>query len=277
MPLEEILALLDFGNFVVTLTIVGLTWACAQGLGLVTIRLANALPARRLAVEQLSALLRFGLYVGGIALALRAMFSFSDDVLKLMGGTIVVTTGLVLKDQASSILAGVLILIEKPFQVGDRVNFGGHYGEVTSIGLRAVRLVTLDDNEVTVPNSKFLSEAVASGNSGALHMLVQQDFYIGLDQDVSRAKAIVAECLTTSRYFLPDEPSAVLICQVRLGDTVAARLRAKAYVVELRYEKLFESDVAERVMKAFHDEQIAPPAVLSRNSGSMALRRSHAA
>lgn len=264
MNIEELLGTIDFSGLLGAVTILALTWLLSRGARDVTERLARALPSQRLTVEQISALLRFAVVVTGIGLALRSMFALSEDVLKVLGGTIVVTVGLALKDQASSVLAGVLVLVEKPFQVGDRVSFAGYYGEIRSIGLRAVRLVTLDDNEVTIPNHKLLTDPVASGNSGELDMLVQQDFHIGADQDIARAKQIVQDCLTSSRYFYPAKPWAVLVTQVTQGDLVAARVRAKAYVVELRYEKAFESDVALRVMSAFRAEGILPPAVLHR-------------
>lgn len=270
MNIDELLATIDLGGLLSAVMVLGTTWLISRGLRDLTARLGAALPSRRLTVEQASALLRFAVVVTGIGVALRSMFALSDDVLKVLGGTVVVTVGLALKDQASSVLAGILILVEKPFQVGDRVSFAGHYGEIRSIGLRAVRLITLDDNEVTIPNHRLLTDAVASGNSGELDMLVQQDFHIGADQDLQRAKKIVQDCLTSSRYFYPDKPWAVLVSQVTLDSAVAARVRAKAYVVELRYEKAFESDVALRVMTAFRAEGILPPAVLHR--GTEAIR-----
>ena len=220
--------------------------------------------SNRLLVQQVSAFARFFVYVVGAVVAVQTMFSVSQEVLTVLGGTIIVTVGLVLKDQASSVMAAIVILVEKPFQVGDRVSFGSYYGTITNIGLRSVRLVTLDDNEITIPNSKFLTDAVASGNSGALTMLVQQDFYVGMGQDLPRAKAIVEECLTSSPYFYAMKPWTVLVNQVCLDMMVAVRLRAKAYVIELQYEKAFESDVSQRILEAFAREGILPPAVLHR-------------
>ncbi len=261
IPANEILEFINLGGIVASITIIFFTWALGRLLQGLTHRMARTFSSYRLLVEQISAFLRFGLYVIGTLLALRSMFALSKEMLTVMGGTIVVTVGLVLKDQASSILAGIMILIEKPFQVGDRVTFGGHYGEIKSIGLRSVRLVTLDDNEITIPNSKFLSDPVSSGNSGALTMLVQQDFYIGVDQDFNLAKSIVHNALTSSKYFLADRPAVVLVNQVQLEMVSAIRLRAKAYIIELRYESAFASDVSQKILTAFQREKILPPAL----------------
>ena len=88
------------------------------------------------------------------------------EVALAIGGTAAVSLGFALKDLLSSIVAGLIILVDRPFQVGDRVTFDGWYGEITHIGLRSVRLLTLDDTQVTIPNNKFLTDLVASGNAG---------------------------------------------------------------------------------------------------------------
>lgn len=258
--------MIQFGGIVGAITVLAFTWIFGRLIREGTDRLADVFAAQRLLFNQISAFLRFGVYVVGTFLALRSMFAVSTEVLTLIGGTVAVSLGLALKDQAASLVAGIMILVEKPFQVGDRVSFGGFYGEIRNIGLRSVTLITLDDNEVTIPNSKFLTDPVACGNSGALTMLIQQDFYVGVDQDVPRAKSIVEEALTSSCYFYPDLPWTVLVNQVQLENMIAVRLRAKAYVLELRYEKAFESDVAQRVLEAFQAERILPPAVLHRPS-----------
>jgi small-conductance mechanosensitive channel len=168
------------------------------------------------------------------------------------------------KDLAASLIAGIIILFDRPFQVGDRVTFAGYYGEVAAIGLRSVRLVTLDDNLVTIPNNKFLTDVAACANSGALDMLVQMDFYIGLDQDIAVAKQIVADAITASRYSYLEKPYTVLVNEVPLENHLAVRLRAKVYVLDVRYEKALETDVTERVLEAFRDADVRPPAILHR-------------
>ncbi len=45
--------------------------------------------------------------------------------------------------------------------------------------------MTLDDTQVTIPNNKFLTDSVASGNAGSVEMMVQMDFFVGVDQDLA--------------------------------------------------------------------------------------------
>jgi hypothetical protein len=49
-------------------------------------------------------------------------------------------------------------MFDRPFQVGDRVSYGGEYGDIIKIGLRSVRMNTLDDNIITIPNNKVFTD-----------------------------------------------------------------------------------------------------------------------
>jgi len=150
----------------------------------------------------------------------------------------------------------------RPIARGAMVANHGSWLDV--LALRAVRLVTLDDNVVTIPNSKFLTDVVASGNAGELDMLVQMDFFVGLDEDVGVAKRVGGEALASSRYTYLKKPWTIVVSEVQQNDFVAVRLRAKVYVLDVHYEKTLESDVTERVLAAFRHHAIAGPAVLHR-------------
>ena len=154
--------------------------------------------------------------------------------------------------------------MDRPFQVGDRVSFGGQYGDITVIGIRSVRMVTLDDNVVTIPNNKFLTDITSCGNYGALDMQVVIDFHIGVDQDVHTAQRIVREAGVSSRYIFLPKPVVVLVSQEIIENYIAMRVRLKAYVLDTQYEKAFVSDVTLRVLEAFRQQGIQPPAILHR-------------
>ncbi|MCB0422509.1 MAG: mechanosensitive ion channel, partial [Bdellovibrionales bacterium] len=117
-------------------------------------KLEKTFPSRRLLISQLETILSFFLYIFGINILFFSIIRPPKELLLAAGGSIAVAVGLSLKDLVASIIAGLILLFDRPFQVGDRVSFEGNYGEIKSIGLRAVKLVTLADNLVTIPNSK---------------------------------------------------------------------------------------------------------------------------
>lgn len=156
-------------------------------------------------------------------------------------------------------MSGILLLFDRPFEVGDRVSFADFYGEIVAIGLRSVRLQTLDDNMVTIPNARFITDTVASGNAGALHMMVVTNFRLGLNVDVEQARDIARQVIVTSRYAYLKKPVEFAVEEVAVANRLALRLRAKAYVLDVHYEKAFQSDVTTRVAALFREQGIPRP------------------
>ncbi len=231
--------------------------------------LSQRFPNRRLLLQKVATFAQFLLYVGTTITVIFLSVELSESIIALIGGTIAVSVGFAIKDLVASFIAGIMIMIDRPFQVGDRITFGGEYGDITAIGLRSVRLQTLGDNTVTIPNNKFLSDMTSNGNYGALDMQCTMDFFIAPDQDVRRARELAAECAVSSRYTFLEKPVVVHVNQVITENYLAVRLRVKAYVLDTRYEKSFETDVNMRVMDAFAEEGILAPAIVVRSvSGS---------
>jgi len=263
----EIVQFIRVGGILPGLALLAFTWMLNTVLGRFTDRLGKRFTERRLHLQQAKTVLRFLVSFAGIAGAVALVFQLSQQMMLAIGGTMAVAVGIALKDLAASIVAGLTILFDRPFQVGDRVSFGGFYGEIERIGLRSVRLVTLDDNLVTIPNNKFLTDIVSSGNAGALDMLVQVDFFIGVDQDIAAARRIVEEAVTSSRFAYLEKSWSVLASQMLAESYYGVRLRAKVYVLDVLYEKALESDLTVRVLDAFRRDGIRPPSMLMRDVG----------
>lgn len=214
---------------------------------------------QRLLFKKISALLRFSVYVALFVITASSVLVLESDALLAVAGTIGVAVGFAFKDLLASLMAGVILLMDEPFQVGDRVAFGGYYGEISEIGLRSVRMVTLDDNLVTIPNNKFLNEASASANAGALDCMVVIPFYLGAAEDFVAARRLIEEATATSRYVFLDKPMSTLIADEFMGERFVTVIRVKAYVFDARYEKAFASDVTERVKISFREAGIRTP------------------
>lgn len=228
--------------------------------------------ARRLTLQKIYTIAQFAIYVTSTFAVVLLSFKIDDTTLALIGGSMAVAVGFAMKDLVASYIAGLIIMLDRPFQVGDRVNFGGEYGDITAIGLRSVRMQTLDDNTVTIPNSKFLSEVTSSGNYGALDMQVTVDFRIAPDQDIDRARDIVNEAALSSRQIFLGKPVVVLITQWNNQYLSGVQIRLKAYVLDTRFEKEFESDISQRVLREFRHEGISLPGQALPEPATPAIR-----
>lgn len=232
--------------------------------------LSRQFSGRRLLIQKLESVTQFVIYVLASSITVGLSVRLDETALTVIGGALAFSVGFAMRDLVAAFIAGITIMFDRPFQVGDRVQYAGEYGDIIKIGLRSVRMNTLDHNVVTIPNNKILTDVTACGNYGALEMQVAMDFYIGLDQDVELASRIVKEACLTSRYCFLSQAVPVLAKQVILQSYVAFHLKARPYVLDVKYEKAFETDVHIRVQNAFREHRIGPPAVLHRSPGDAA-------
>jgi small-conductance mechanosensitive channel len=208
-------------GLVASLVIIVLAWLLLRFVRGMVNRLGDVFAERRLLLQRLSAIFHFFVYIATIAAVVLMSFEISREILALLGGVAAVAMGFAVKDLVASLVAGITIMFDRPFQLGDRVKFGSNYGDVVAIGLRSVKLQTLDDSTVTIPNNMFLSDIASSGNSGALDMQIVVDFYIGIDQDVYKARDLIREATVTSRFVHLPKPINVLVSQVIVENYVA--------------------------------------------------------
>jgi small-conductance mechanosensitive channel len=221
--------------------------------------LGERINQQRLLFKQISAIIRFLILLVTTVLVASALFSFSSEAMLAVSGTAAVAIGFAFKDLLASLIAGIILLFDRPFQVGDRIKFGDIYGEVIEIGLRAVRIQTLDDNLVSIPNHRFLNDPVSSANAGSLHQMCVFSFWIGCNEDIAAAKRIVYEATASSRYVYIDRPITISVREGPVpngAERFALDLTVKAYVFDGRYETPFGTDVTERVKAAFADSGI---------------------
>lgn len=221
--------------------------------------LGKQFPSRRLLILQIITITIFLIYIIGVVAVFYGALKPSKELMLAIGGSIAVAMGLALKDIVSSLVSGLILLFDQPFQVGDRVSFNGVYGEIKSIGLRTVRLNTLDDNLVTIPNSRFLVDIVASGNSGNMDMMIVNNFYIAIDADLEKAETIVKESIMISEFAYLKKPISIVISEIIIGGIIALELKAKSYVIDVKYEKAFQSDIVRKVRDSFNESKIKRP------------------
>lgn len=167
--------------------------------------------------------------------------------------------GLASQDILKNIFGGIIILLDRPFQVGDKIEAGGHYGEVKQIGLRTVRIVTPDDNLVSIPNADIMNQAVSNANAGEPNCQVVAEIFLPADTDTEKAREIAYMAAATSRYIYLNKPIAIIIKnEVHEGRSLF-KLRLKAYVLDIRYEFPFMSEMTETVMKELLDAELVTP------------------
>ncbi|NAZ98038.1 mechanosensitive ion channel family protein [Vibrio toranzoniae] len=259
--ISKIASLVRWSGVFFSLIVIGAMWLLLKFINSMVTSFGSQFVQYRMLLQKLQSFMQFFIYVSTGLIVFMMSFRINDQILALIGGTLAVSVGFALKDLAASFIAGITVMIDRPFQVGDRVTFEGNYGDIITIGLRSVRMRTLNDDIITIPNNKFLNEVTTSGNYGALDMQVVIPFYVGMNEDITLARDLIQEAASSSRYIHLPKPVTVLVKQTITDNYLAIQLTCKAYVVDTAYEKLFETDITLRVMKEFKKHNINPPQI----------------
>lgn len=166
--------------------------------------------------------------------------------------------GFAAQDILKNIFAGIIILFDAPFRVGDKIEVGSHYGEVIRIGLRSTKIVTPDDSMVTLPNSDLMNSSVSNANSGEANCQVVAELHLPQGVDTTRVRQIATEAAQVSKYVYLEKPIVVLFFHEVLHDKTYLKMRLKAYVLDIRSEFAFKSDMTELVLKELIKEGVLP-------------------
>ena len=158
-----------------------------------------------------------------------------------------------------NIFGGIMILFDRPFQVGDKIEIGEYYGEVIKIGLRSTRIVTPDDSTVSIPNGEVMSKSVSNTNYGEPNCQVVAEIYLPITVDTEKVRQIAVEAAQVSKYIFLKKPVVVLFFNEVKERRSYLKMRLKAYVMDIRYEFQFKSEMTETVIRELIKEKIIMP------------------
>jgi MscS family membrane protein len=170
-----------------------------------------------------------------------------------------IAVGLAAQDIFKNIFGGIMILFDRPFQVGDKIQIGDYYGEVIKIGLRSTRIVTPDDSTVSIPNGEVMSKSVSNTNYGEPNCQVVAEIFLPITVDTEKVRQIAVEAAQVSKYIFLNKPIVVLFFNEVKERRSYLKMRLKAYVMDIRYEFQFKSEMTEIVMRELIKEKIIAP------------------
>lgn len=164
-------------------------------------------------------------------------------------GSVAIAIGLGAQDLIKNLVGGLVVLADRPYQLGDRVKIGDAYGEIDHIGLRSTKLTTPDDTRVTIPNADVLTQKIFNANSGVPDCQVVTDLFLSPGFDTDEALRIGYEAAYTSPYAYLAKPVVVLAAH-GFDQAAYLRIRVKAYVFDHRFEPRLQHDITCRANEA---------------------------
>jgi small-conductance mechanosensitive channel len=169
-----------------------------------------------------------------------------------------VAVGFAAQDLVKNVFGGLVVMFDRPFQIGDKIEASGQYGEVIEIGIRSTKIVTADDSLITIPNSAFMSSFVSNSNSGENNCQVVAEIFLPLNIDTEKVRKIATEAALISKYIYLNKPVVVLFFNEIQYNQSVYKMRLKAYVSDLSKEFSFKSEMTEIVVKTLIEEGILP-------------------
>ncbi|MEJ2516168.1 MAG: mechanosensitive ion channel [Gammaproteobacteria bacterium] len=124
--------------------------------------------------------------------------------------------GFALQDTLSNFASGLMILLYRPFDVGDVVETGGVFGKVKAMSLVNTTVLTFDNQTLVVPNSKIWGDVIKNVTAQTIRR-VDLIFGIGYADDIPKAEAILEDIVRHHEKVLPDPEPVVKLHE--LGDS----------------------------------------------------------
>lgn len=164
-------------------------------------------------------------------IAVLERFGVQTTSLIAMLGAAGLAVGLALQGTLSNVASGVMLLVLRPFRVGDYVEVSGGAGTVREIGLFTTVLITADMVYVSVPNSQIFGGAVANYTREATRRI---NIVVGIDydDDIGKAQAILLEIMNSDPRFLKDPAP---IAPVNALADSSVNLIARGFVANAQY------------------------------------------
>jgi len=235
-------------NLAIALVILVVTFWGSRGIERLVRRALGGLPHAQASDSTLetfvSTLVRWSIMTLGLVAVLQQLGVQTTSILAVLGAASL-AIGLAVQGALGNIAAGILILIMKPYRIGDTVEINAKIGTVKRLGLFVTELSDGDNLDIHMPNSKVLGEMIINYSTAA-NRRMELNFRVDYADDLDRALAVLIACAKADpRVLAEPEPWAKVTA---LGDSaVTVTLRAWA-LLDTYWDVRF--DMLKRVKEA---------------------------
>ena len=121
-----------------------------------------------------------------------------------MFGALGVGIGFGLRNIIANFISGIIMVFERPIQIGDTIEIDNTLGSVQSIGARSSTLKTFDGSEVIIPNSDFISKEITNWTLSDKHRRKTVEFKVDLENDIDTILEIMQKVAESHKDVLKD-------------------------------------------------------------------------
>ncbi|MAV94942.1 MAG: hypothetical protein CMA31_04560 [Euryarchaeota archaeon] len=192
-----------------------------------------------------------------------AMERFGIELLGVLASLAVFSLiiGLAIQQSLGNIVNSFLLSLDRPFDVGDRIEVDGQLGTVASVGILSTKILTLDERLVVIPNNTLISSSITNfarggGDGMARRLYLTVDVGVDYDEDPAHVKSVLLEVLEKTPFLL-DEP----VPRVHLWELAdfSVNYRLFGYLGDYADEQMARDHILQEVHYRFGIEGISIP------------------
>ena len=189
-----------------------------------------------------------------VIIAVLGQFGIETTSLVALLGAGGLAVGLALQGAMSNMAAGVMLLLFRPYKVGDFANAGGHFGNVEEITLFTTVMQTFDNQQIIIPNGKIWGEKIINHSHHPVRG-VEMKFNVAYDDDIDKAKKVIHKVLADHPHIVADPAPFVEVetLSERSAELVVRPFALGEHYFDVRYS------VPEQVMKALGKAGMTTP------------------
>ncbi len=245
--INEFARIFSLPRLIVSVLILLLTFFAAKLLTILLERISQRRTDYAPWLRRIIPFVSFGLWFLTVSIVASIFVQSLLAVILLVIG-VVIALGFASHQLLRDLVGGLVIMVERPFQLGDRIRIGNYYGEVKKIGLRSFQLYSTSGSVVVIPNADVMRQSIANANPGTREIQVTAEFLLPDGFDLGEAKRIAFEAAIVSPYVYANKPIEVQVDEIADGQALT-KMIVKAYVFDAPYEHLLRSHIIELVKK----------------------------
>ena len=184
-------------------------------------------------------IIRLGIIGSGVLLATVAS-GLPVDKIAIVLGALGVGIGLGLQNIINNLVSGVILIFERPFQVGDYIEVKGQTGRVKDIGIRASKLTSQAGSEIILPNGDLLSNHVINWTLSNNHIRTELALALGPDIDLGEARRLIGEEILANPNTLHKITPEILLSGIT---TSGYDLKVQFWINNIRQEDALKSEL----------------------------------
>lgn len=171
--------------------------------------------------QAIGTIVRYAMVLVGLLIIIQTA-GINLTTLNVLAGAVGIGVGFGLQTIAANFISGLILLLERPIKVGDRIEVGGIdtegvSGQVVAIGARATTVLTNDNIAIIVPNSKFVEQAVVNWSHNDRQVRFRLEVQVAYGTDVRRVEQVLLQVAGANKDVLAEPAATVRLLE--FGDS----------------------------------------------------------